>query len=166
MKIKEIMEDPAAACGPDTNLAALAALMWEKNCGAVPVVDEGGRVIGMITDRDICIAVATRGRLASDIPVNEVMSTDVSSCRPDDDVQTALKTMQERNVLRLPVIDDEGTLQGVLSIYRVVLHAGNGKYRKNPSLSPAQLVSALKSVATQRSSSGDKRGKKTRQPRV
>ncbi len=166
MKIKEIMDNPGAACRPDSNLAAVAGLMWDKDCGVAPVVDEAGKVVGMITDRDICIAVATKGRLASDIPVSEVMSTDISSCRLDDQIEIALKLMQERNVFRLPVIDDEGTLQGVLSIYGVVLHAGNGKAKKNPPLSAPRVVSVLKSIAAHRTSNPSDKREKSRGARV
>jgi CBS domain-containing protein len=98
--------------------------MWEKDCGVLPVLDVSGKIVGMITDRDICIAVASRNRLASEIPVSDVMSSHVYSCRPDDDIEDALKIMEEGNVLRLPVISDDGELQGVLTIYSVVLHAG------------------------------------------
>jgi len=67
MKVKDFMNSPVQCCGPDTNLAAAAGMMWDSDCGILPVVDREGKVIGLITDRDICMAVATKHRLASDI---------------------------------------------------------------------------------------------------
>jgi CBS-domain-containing membrane protein len=124
--------------------------MWEKDCGVLPVLDVSGKIIGMITDRDICIAVASRNRLASEIRVSDVMSSHVYSCRPDDDIEDALKIMEEGNVLRLPVISDDGELQGVLTIYSVVLHAGNDKSKKSHSLSSERVVGTLKRISGSR----------------
>ncbi len=150
MKVREVMTDRLASCSPNTNLATVAGLMWENNCGVLPVLDDGGKVVGMITDRDICIAVATKHRLASDILVSEVMSSPVYACHPDNDIEDALKIMEDGNVLRLPVINDDGALQGTLSVYGIVLHAGNGKGRKSQALSAERVVSTLKGISGHR----------------
>lgn len=86
MKVKDVMITDAKACGPDTNLAAATELMWSGDCGILPVVDEGGHVMGVITDRDICIAVGTRGWLASDIAVKDAISGNAFACLPDTDM--------------------------------------------------------------------------------
>ena len=150
MRVREAMTNRVESCSPDTNLATVAGLMWEKDCGVLPVLDVSGKIVGMITDRDICIAVASRNRLASEIPVSDVMSSHVYSCRPDDDIEDALKIMEEGNVLRLPVISDDGELQGVLTIYSVVLHAGNDKSKKSHSLSSERVVGTLKRISGSR----------------
>ena len=72
MKVREMMTSDVKTCRPETNLAEAVKDMWEGDCGALPVVSDEGRVIGMITDRDICIALATRGRSADRIAVREV----------------------------------------------------------------------------------------------
>ncbi len=69
MKVKDVMTSPVLFCAPETNLAAAAMIMWESDCGALPVVSHETKVVGMITDRDICMAAATKHRLASDIAV-------------------------------------------------------------------------------------------------
>jgi CBS domain-containing protein len=125
MKVQEVMTEDVKACSPDTNLAAATALMWENDCGALPVVVDGKTPIGVITDRDIAIAVGTRGRSPQEIRVDEVMSGQLFACAPDDDIHTALKTMRKDKVRRLPVITD-GTLKGILSINDVVLQAQKG----------------------------------------
>jgi CBS domain-containing protein len=150
MRVQEIMAAGLEPCSPDANLAAVAGLMWDDDCGALPVVDGDGKVIGMITDRDICIAVATKHRLASEIPVSEVMSGVIHACHPNDDVRDALKTMGHGRVLRLPVIDEDGTFQGVLSFYRIVPHAEGSRGKRKSAPSYEDVVGTLKAICEQR----------------
>jgi CBS-domain-containing membrane protein len=88
------------------------------------VTDSTGQVIGMITDRDICIALGTRNRAAAHIRAEEVISDKPFVCRPNDDVRKALATMKEQRVRRLPVVDADGKLLGVLSVNDIVLATG------------------------------------------
>jgi CBS domain-containing protein len=127
MKVKELMTSDVKSCSPETNLAAAAKIMWEGDCGAVPVTDDRGKVIGIITDRDICIAAATRSRREGEIPVQEVSSKTVYTCTPGDDVRAALETMKNRKVRRLPVVGQDGRLAGILSIHDIALQARSGK---------------------------------------
>jgi CBS domain-containing protein len=126
MKVRDLMTTDVKSCNSDTNLAAAASRMWEGDCGALPVVDDDGKFIGMITDRDICMAVATRPQLASDILVGEVTSGAIYVCHPTDEVQFALKTMQKERVRRLPVVNDKGILQGILSTNDIILYTEEG----------------------------------------
>jgi CBS domain-containing protein len=123
MKVQEAMTGDVKSCFPDTNLAAAAALMLLNDCGALPVVVDGGGPVGVITDRDIAIAVGTRGRAPQEIRVDEVITRPVVACRLDDDIHTALKTMRRERVRRLPVLTADGVLKGILSLNDVVLHA-------------------------------------------
>ncbi len=127
MKIQNMMTTNVAACGPDTNLAAAAGQLWENDCGWLPVADGAGKVIGVLTDRDICMAVATKNRPASDIPVHEIMTSVVHACHPGDDVKSALRTMRNEKVLRLPVVNDDGNLQGVISMNDIMIQTEAGK---------------------------------------
>jgi CBS domain-containing protein len=86
--------------------------MWNANCGFLPVEAQDGKVIGVITDRDFCIALGTSG----DINVGEVMSGKLYACAPDDDIHVALQTMTEGKVRRLPVIAKNASLVGVISM--------------------------------------------------
>jgi CBS domain-containing protein len=115
MKVRDVMTKQTAFCGPETNLAQAVELMWKNACGFLPVAGEGGNVIGVITDRDISIALGTRDRRASEVCVRSAMSSRLFACTPDDDVHTALKTLKSEGIRRLPVIDREGMLMGVLS---------------------------------------------------
>jgi CBS domain-containing protein len=97
-----------------------------KDCGILPVVVEG-KLAGVVTDRDMYIALATRNKLASQITVHEVVQTPVYTCGPDDDVQTALETMKQHCVRRLPVEGFGGTIMGIVSLNDIVLASGPRK---------------------------------------
>jgi CBS domain-containing protein len=146
MKAEEIMTRNVQSCRPGASLAQAAAIMWEYDCGAMPVVDDSNRVMGMITDRDIAIAAATKGRRATEITVGEVMTGNVYACAMDEDVKSALRTMRRERVRRLPVIGGDGRLAGIISINDIVLHAEEGKGRQHPDISYDDVVSTFKAV--------------------
>ena len=102
MKVRDIMTTAPETCGPKTNLASVAAHLWRADCGVLPVIDQDRELIGIITDRDICIALGTRDRPASEVVVDEVMRSRVHTCRAEDDVSVALGLMKEHRVRRLP----------------------------------------------------------------
>ena len=123
MTVRDLANFDVKVCGPDTDLASAAKIMWDCDCGVVPVVNEERRVLGIVTDRDICIAAATRATKPSDIRVRDVMSEAVASCNANDDVRTALSVMKQRRVRRLPVLDAQGRLAGILSVNDLVMRA-------------------------------------------
>jgi CBS domain-containing protein len=127
MKIKDIMTRELATCSPETTLAAAAALMLDADCGILPVVDEHGTLTGVVTDRDMFIALATRNKLASQVTVGEVASKTAHTCSPDDEVETALATMKQHRVRRLPVEGFGGTVVGIVSMNDILLAAGPRK---------------------------------------
>ena len=124
MKVKEVMTPNVKAIWLTESLADAAELMWENDCGVLPIIKDGRKVIGVITDRDICMAVAMRDRNPSSVSVEEVMSGQVYSVNPNDDIDLALEAMKEHRIRRLPVVSDEGELEGILSMYDGVLKAG------------------------------------------
>lgn len=103
-------------------------------------------MIGIITDRDIAIAAGTRDRQPSRIPVSDVMSKNVYACAPGDDIHAALKTMRKDRVRRLPAIDEEGRLRGIVSMNDVVLHAERLNGHKTKNLSYEDAVNTLKAI--------------------
>ena len=123
MKVKEVMTPNAKAIWLTESLADAARLMWENNCGILPIIKDGRKVIGMITDRDICMAVAMRDVNPSGVSVEEVMTGLVYSVNPEDEIDQALQAMQEHKIRRLPVLNTEGELEGVLSMNDIVLNA-------------------------------------------
>jgi CBS domain-containing protein len=142
MKVQDVMVKDVRFCNPNANLAAVSQIFWEQGCGALPVV-ENGRVIGMITDRDVSIALGTRNGKAGDTFVREVALPKVFFCLLQDEIHTALNTMRAQQVRRLPVVDHEGALNGILSLDDLVLFAGD---KITDSLTYTDVVDTMKSI--------------------
>ena len=126
MQIKDIMTREVRTCSPGTDLAAAAAVMLDADCGILPVVDQG-KLVGVVTDRDLYIALATRNRLASQLTVREVAGNELWTCSPDDEVHSALATMKQHRVRRLPVQGFGGAVLGIVSMNDIVLASGPQK---------------------------------------
>ena len=150
MKVKDVMMGTPYYCQLDTNLGSAAELMWVGNCGFVPVMGTNGKIVGVVTDRDISIALGTRNRLPGVVTVGEVMSNRLFVCSPDDDVHVALRTMQEGGVRRLPVIVKNGTLVGVISMDDLLLRAEAAGIGKQPELSTEEVVRAYRAIDQRR----------------
>ena len=126
MKVKKLMTTDCATCTVDSPAADAAKIMWESDCGIVPVLEDGN-LVGVVTDRDICMAALMSGLPLGLIRVSEVMTTEVSVCEADDDVTAAHGTMRESQVRRLPVVDEEGALVGVISLADLANEAYAGR---------------------------------------
>ena len=121
--VKDVCTRVVKACGPEDTLAEAAARMCAFDCGVMPVVDEGRRLLGLLTDRDICMAVTIRDQRASQLRVREAMTGELALCGPDDGLPSALERMARARVRRLPVVDGERVLVGILSITDVLRRA-------------------------------------------
>jgi CBS domain-containing protein len=146
MRVVEIMMGTPYFCRPETNLGSATELMWTGNCGFLPVVGSEGKIVGVITDRDICIALGTRGRPSGEVMVADVMSKKVYSCAPEDDIRVALATMREGRVRRLPVVAKEGSLVGVISVDDVLVRAEGSA--QAGAISSEEVVSAFRAINT------------------
>jgi len=146
MKIQELMTSQVEACRPTTDLAAVSMTMWRQDCGIVPVIDDTRRVLGVVTDRDICMALATRHHRAEELTAQDVMSDRLFSVRPDDEGHVALETMRIQRVRRLPVVDAEQRLQGMVSINDLVLHAQPSGARATSGLTANELLTTLRGI--------------------
>jgi CBS domain-containing protein len=144
MRVEDVMTTQIATCRPETNLAEAIASMWEKNCGVLPVIGENDEVLGMITDRDISVALGTRNVRASDLVVGDVAHNHVLKCNASDDLHVALEAMSNGKVRRLPVIGSQGGIAGVVSIDDIVMSAGPDPMGSG--ISHAEVVSALQEI--------------------
>jgi CBS domain-containing protein len=153
MKVKEVMTREVKTCAPETDLAAAARSMWMRNCGILPVVDDKGEVVGVITDRDVCIATGCRRRDPATILVSEAMTGQVHSCSPETDLREALQLMQQKQVRRLPVIDVAGKLCGILSMDDVALKVKPDA--KAPEPGAREIHATLKSICAHPTKSGE-----------
>lgn len=144
MKVRDVMTPSAFCCKPETNIGAAVELLWSHNCGMLPVVGKDGKLIGIVTDRDICIAMGTRNRLPGDITVGEIATSNVFTCRPDDEIHEALGTMAEKQVRRLPVVNHEGVPQGILSMDDIITHGDLNRWEGCCELSAEEIIRSLK----------------------
>lgn len=116
MRARELMSYPAVTCHVNDSLDVAARLMWEHDCGAIPVVDDGGKLKSMITDRDICMAAYTQGKPLYELLVNIAMSPHVYSAGPEVPAQDIERLMAQHQVRRIPIVDEHGAPIGVVSM--------------------------------------------------
>ena len=155
MIVKEVMNHEVTTCRPDTTLESAAILMWDGDCGTVAVVDDESMVVGIITDRDICMAVALQHKPASEIQVQEVMSRHLFTCQPENDIMSALKIMSFQKVRRLPVTNDSGHVEGIISIEDLIARAERGRRGiQTPELSYDDTMTTLKAICRPHKSEG------------
>jgi len=151
MHIESLMTRDVKTCTADDSLDVAARAMWENDCGCVPVVDADGGVIGMLTDRDICMAAYTQGAALSALQVGPSMATTVYSCKPKDSPATAENLMRTHRIRRLPVIGANGRLVGILSLNDLAREAGRVHSGKSKAAVQARDVSdTLAAICTPR----------------
>ena len=146
MNVDQCMTREPQSCRASDNLERAAQIMWECDCGCVPVVDDSAKVVGMITDRDICMAAYTRGAALRDISIESAMARDVASCRAGDQLESALNAMRARQVRRLPVLDGVGGLLGLLSLTDVVRQVAAPGRAKTGRLSSDEVLMTLSMI--------------------
>jgi len=151
MKVKDLMSTDVKACREDSDLATATKMMWDGDCGIVPVISEDRRVIGVVTDRDICVAAATRSMNPGTIRVKDVMSRAVATSNDSDDARAALATMKERRVRRLPVVDRQQRLVGVISLNDLVTRA---ECRRDAEVPGEEFLEAMKAICAHRATVG------------
>ncbi len=146
MKVKDVMTPNAKTIWLTESLADAAKVMWENDCGVLPIIKDGQKVVGLITDRDICMAAAMRDRNPSGISVEEVMTGQVYSVEGEDDIGRALQLMQEHRIRRLPVINPEGELEGILSMNDIVRNAGTADGLAGDPIDHADVVKTYQAI--------------------
>jgi len=128
MKVKTVMVRDVVTCTPDAAMSSVAWEMWRNDCGFLPVVDGATHeLLGVITDRDICMAGMFEGRSLSEIPVRASMITDLVVCEPGDSLRDVHGLMRDYQVRRVPVVDGEGRLLGVVTLNDLAVEAWSGR---------------------------------------
>jgi CBS domain-containing protein len=147
MKVEHLMTKTVDVCYPDQTINDAARVMWERDCGLVPVVDgPSRRLVGIVTDRDACMAAYTRGHALWQIRIGDVMSTALQVCRPSDPLAEAEAVMRRTRVHRLPVVDDAGQLLGVISLSDIAREAARETGSKKPEVTPAEIGETLAAI--------------------
>ncbi|MBK8178142.1 MAG: CBS domain-containing protein [Planctomycetes bacterium] len=116
MKVKDVMSAEVRTCSPNDDLGRAAQIMWEGDCGIVPVVEPDDYLVGVVTDRDACMAAYTQGRTLAAVRTGDVMSRQLRTLRPEEDAEAAGAAMGKLRVRRLPVVDGLGRLVGLVSL--------------------------------------------------
>jgi len=147
MKVSDLMTTPARTCRLSDDLGVPARLMWECDCGAVPVVDDAGKAVGMVTDRDIAMACYLQGKSPQTVLVSSITSRPLVSVRPDDGLAAAEQAMSDAQVRRVPVIDGGGQPLGILSLNDL---ARNVRPLAKDELGPVPVASTLAAICAPR----------------
>jgi CBS domain-containing protein len=154
MNVEELMTGNVRTCCPNDPLSDAARIMWEADCGCVPVTEEcygSAKVVGMITDRDICMAAYTQGLPLSEIEIGSVMATTLCSCRMTDSIATALKILEQNQIHRLLVLDQDDTLMGLLSLTDIAREAKREHGGTTNEVSDAEVGRVVEAISAPRS---------------
>lgn len=146
MKVRDIMTQPARTCTADTTVAVAGRRMQDGLCGSLPVIDSRGKLVGIVTDRDLFLLTAGTRRSASNVNVHEAMTKTVVTCGPNEELSAALAIMRAHGLRRLPVVDLDGHLLGLLSIDDIVRWGINGN-----GVTAADVVNTLSDIVARRS---------------
>ncbi len=143
--VNEIMNTDVATCSSRSSLEEVARMMWQQDCGVIPVVDDADEPVGIVTDRDIAMGSMLTHQAEWDLMVGDITDhREVYSCAPSDDVHDALKTMEQHRVRRLPVVDEAGHLAGILSMRDIINRA---QKKRGAGLTYGDAVEALKEIS-------------------
>jgi len=144
MRAHDLMTHPAAVCHATDTLNDAAKVMWDHDFGALPIVDDGGKLVGMITDRDICMAAYTQGRPLAEIAVSTVMTKQVIAAHPEQKLGEIEKLMADHQVRRLPVVDHDDKPVGVISLNDLALESAQpDTHMKNGLEKIGRVLSAI-----------------------
>lgn len=145
MKAEEWMTRRVQTCHPETSLNEAAHLMWEGDCGVLPVVDDDGRAVGLITDRDICMGAHFQGKDLGGMKVADSMSHRVFACQTSDPIEQVIRCMGDHRVRRVPLLDGAGRVAGILSLNDLVRRLVALSERERSRMTP-RFVEALASI--------------------
>jgi CBS domain-containing protein len=148
MRVEQIMARPVQCCRPQDTLNLAARLMWDHDCGCLPVVTGEGvrRMVGLITDRDICMHALFQGKSLQQLRVSDAMATQVQVCRPGDSLADAEKTMREARIRRLPVIDEHDALVGMISLADLAQEAFRERNAASPEVTESEVGDTLAAI--------------------
>jgi len=124
-KAKDIMTKKPATCTPYQYIYDAVQMMANEDCGVIPIVDENGKCIGIVTDRDICLEVILNRQDPQSTPLTKVMTQDILTCHEEETISDAVHKMEAKKVRRLPVVDDDGCCIGILTQGDIALKNDN-----------------------------------------
>lgn len=147
LRVEDVMTHNPQCCEPEDDLATVANVMWDLDCGCVPIVGEGRRIAGMITDRDICMAALLNGKPLHELKVSSVMAKEIVTARVGDRVRSVQELMRKSKVRRLPVVDGDKKVVGVVSLFDLGRAAVREKRRFFPDVRMKDLALTLTEIS-------------------
>jgi CBS domain-containing protein len=150
LRIQQVMTQNVHCCHRDDSLERAARLMWEHDVGAVVVVDDAGRPIAMVTDRDASMAAYIQGKPLAKIRVGEAMSKAVVTAQATDSVSDVEQVMREHQVRRVPVLDARGQLAGIVSQNDLVREAARERESSNKEITAIEVTATLAAIGQPR----------------
>jgi CBS domain-containing protein len=149
MRVQDLMTKEIYSCHPEDSVEQAAQLMWDHDCGWLPVCTRPNgtsQVIGVITDRDICMNALFCGNPLKDLRVSGAMAKEVRSCHADDTLAIAESTMRSARVRRLPVVDDTGALLGMISLADLAREAARERHRHHRKVTETEVGDTLAAI--------------------
>lgn len=148
MRVEQLMTKQVRSCGPDDTLRHAAQLMWDNDCGCLPVCTDDGasRVVGIITDRDVCMSALFQGKPLDELRVSSAMAGQVQVCHSSDNLVDAERLMREARIRRLPVVDEQGTLIGMLSLADLACEAARERITPRQEVTGNEVSATLASI--------------------
>lgn len=164
MKVKDVMTARSLKfCGLETKIKDVAKMMKDGNCGAIPIVDKNQKVLGIITDRDICLLLAKKQLIPIDqITIGQLKKSKVYTVSINDDISTVFRLMRTHQIGRLPVVDEKGILKGIVSLHNVINKSINhgAKELSEISYSGENLLKTIQAVTDRYNDTVNKKRKK------
>lgn len=149
MRVEDLMTQSVQSCRPEDSLEEAARVMWEHDCGALPVCTANNgerRTIGMITDRDICMGALFQSKPLRELRVSEVMAKEVRICNPRDSLAGVEKTMRENQIRRLPVVSPDGALLGMISLADLAREAARERNKQRKEITETEVGDTLAAI--------------------
>lgn len=150
MRVAEIMTSEVSTCLEDDELAEVVRRMEQHDCGCLPVVANGTRVVGVVTDRDICLVAGRTGKPLSELRVADAMTRPVRTCSADASLEEAEYVMREAQVRRLPVVDEGGALVGILALADLAREAEHERKLRHQEVSRIDIGDTLAAISRPR----------------
>ncbi len=154
MRVEQLMTGNVHVCHPQDTLSTAAEKMWTYDIGCLPVIDDSEQPIGMITDRDICMAAYTQGRSLAEIPVAIAMSRELFTCTPVESIKDAEETLRFHQIRRLPVLNQDRNLVGIVSLNDIVREAEREISLKSREISTQEVTATFATVCQPRQHNG------------
>ena len=152
MHVSDLMVRGIRTCRPEDTLNDAARLLWEGGCGCLPVVSRDARVVGILTDRDVCMAAYTQGRTLKEMQVLSAASDRVVSCAPHESLAKAEAIMRQHAVRRLPVVENGGRIVGILSLNDLAREATRQRAARRPAVTDAEVGATLAAICEEHAS--------------